>query len=727
MRGFGIHAARCALACASILAAIGTGAARASGGSPPDAPFNNAPTDDAFGLPADPLLCVDVTDPEGDPLDVTFRGRAVDTASRPDFRMVVLPDTQLYALDYPEIFAAQARWIADNVAALNIRFATQTGDCVENGENSRLEWERADAALRALEDPVPTGLPEGLPFGVAVGNHDQSPFGWAGTISNEGFTTTLYNTYFGEPRFGLRRYYGGHYGQTNDNHYALFSASGFDFIVIHLEYDQGSTSALRAAVIDWADALLQAHPDRHGIVVSHYVMHVLGAFSNQGQAIYDALKDNPNLILMLCGHTRGVGQRTDVFGGNTVHTMVADFTDQPNGGNGWLRMLTFSPDDDEIRVQTYSPWIDMSRTDAANDFTLPFTMDASGSFEPIGTVSAVASGGTACLAWPGREPGKTYEWHVEVSDGVSVTTGADWSFGSDGTCAGAAACDDGDACTTDTCGGSGTCEIVAVPGCCVADADCDDLDPCTADACDVGTNQCGWTPLPDGDADGACDARDNCPATSNGAQSDLDRDGTGDACDTCTDRDFDGFGDPGFGPNTCPDDNCPTRSNAGQGDGDADGTGDACDCSPGDPLDQPPATVGPSLAVTGTAPTSLQWSDGGLPGGFRLYRGWRRSQDAFAFNAYCARDALVTPGTTDDLDPLPGSLFFYLVTRTGCGESDAGADGNGVPRTITDPCPSHGTDADGDGVEQAIDNCPLVPNGSQADADGDGLGDACDA
>ena len=36
------------------------------------------------------------------------------------------------------------------------------------------------------------------------------------------------------------------------------------------------------------------------------------------------------------------------------------------------------------------------------------------------------------------------------------------------------------------------------------------------------------------------------------------------------------------------------------------------------------------------------------------------------------------------------------------------------------------TDADGDGVPDAIDNCPTVANPSQADSDGDGIGDACD-
>ena len=80
----------------------------------------------------------------------------------------------------------------------------------------------------------------------------------------------------------------------------------------------------------------------------------------------------------------------------------------------------------------------------------------------------------------------------------------------------------------------------------------------------------------DSDGDGLFDAGDNCVSVPNHLQEDRDNDHIGDACDPCTDTDGDGFGDPGFPANTCPDDNCPFKSNPDQRDSDGDGVGDAC-------------------------------------------------------------------------------------------------------------------------------------------------------
>ena len=87
----------------------------------------------------------------------------------------------------------------------------------------------------------------------------------------------------------------------------------------------------------------------------------------------------------------------------------------------------------------------------------------------------------------------------------------------------------------------------------------------------------------DADKDGIKNETDNCRNVSNTDQSDVDRDGIGDACDSCTDTDGDGYGNPGFQANTCPDDNCPTTPNTNQTDTDQDNIGDVCDQCPTDP------------------------------------------------------------------------------------------------------------------------------------------------
>ena len=406
--------------------------------SSPGAPFNLAfnqqpatpvlvaPPNGASGVSTSPTLQVSVSDPEGSPLTVTYYGRPVATSPGPDFTVIGLPDTQYYTGQLNggsnAIFQSQTNWIVANRAARNIVYVGQLGDCVENGDNggNNVEWARADASLSILENPVTTGLPDGIPFGVSVGNHDQSPAG------NPDGTTTFYNQYFGSARFTGRAYYGGHYGTNNDNWFELFSASGMDFIVISFEYDTSPD----AAVLAWADGLLNTYSNRRAIILSHFICNTgnPASFGPQGLAIYEALKARPNLDLMLCGHVPGEGRRQDTLAGNTVHTMLSDYQGRTAGGNGWLRLLEFSPANNEIRVKTYSPWLDQFETDGDSQFTLPYNMSSMPAFQVLGTVNGVPSGSTASLVWPGLSTGTAYEWYAVASDGSASTVGTTATF-----------------------------------------------------------------------------------------------------------------------------------------------------------------------------------------------------------------------------------------------------------------------------------------------------------
>src|SRR5262249_39990098 len=81
-------------------------------------------------------------------------------------------------------------------------------------------------------------------------------------------------------------------------------------------------------------------------------------------------------------------------------------------------------------------------------------------------------------------------------------------------------------------------------------------------------------------------------------------------------------------------------------------------------------------------------------------------------------------GGSDETSENTATTFFACavtlpIDRAGDGVADA-----------MDNCPkvsnTNQKDTDGDGVGDACDNCPLVANANQTDTDADGVGDACD-
>lgn len=215
----------------------------------------------------------------------------------------------------------------------------------------------------------------------------------------------------------------------------------------------------------------------------------------------------------------------------------------------------------------------------------------------------------------------------------------------------------------------------------------------------------------DADVDGAADAADNCLATANPDQADLDADGFGDACDddldgdgvaNATDRcrlvadpaqldlDKDGIGD------ACEDDldgdgvadakdNCPQASNAAQADLDDDNQGDACDAD-------------------------IDWD--GLP----------NAQDNCPYVVNVEQQDLDQDNQGDACEnDLDGDAI--ADDSDNCPLAANANQGNGDGDAFGDACDD---DQDGDGLVNAADNCAGVVNLAQSDQDGDAIGDGCD-
>lgn len=395
----------------------------------PAVPVPLGPT---LSSPADQTeLEVATFDADGDALRVEFFGRMLPQVE--PFSVVVLPDTQYYCEEtngaVAEMFYEQTQWIVENAELYDIRAVLHVGDLVDNGHQSVGEWLIAQSAVETLEQSLPDH-PSGIPYGIAIGNHDQAENSLPGE-------TQFYNQYFGIDRFEGRAYYGGHFGDRNDGSFITFSAGQLDFLAVFVEYDQAGEPEGNAGpdpeVLAWARRVVADHPDHLAIAVGHSCLSGTGPesgnptvdtpFSSQGRIRYEALRGEPNLRMLVCGHVEDEGRRTDVAA-STVHTLLSDYQFDDHGGSGKLRLMTFDPTAGELEVRTYSPYYDQwYETDDAH-FVLPLDLlGGGGAFESIGVVEHVGPGDSASVAWPDLVSGARYEWFAQADDCTHISEG----------------------------------------------------------------------------------------------------------------------------------------------------------------------------------------------------------------------------------------------------------------------------------------------------------------
>ena len=320
---------------------------------------------------------------------------ALAQVTAPDFSVVVLPDTQFYSQSYPQIFTEQTQWIVNNSANYNIQFVLGEGDIVNIAEQP-LQWQNADAAVKLLDNA-------NIPYVLAIGNHDY------GDDDPSTRDTSAYNSYFGPSRYAQYSWYmGGYPSGTNDNFYAEFTVNGKQYLILALEF------VPRDAALVWAKSVLDANPDKEIIVLTHTFTFpdstradqcdnddIPAAGNNQGEDVWQKLLINyPNLSLVLNGHSftpSNAARRADLgLQQNLVNEILADYQNLANGGDGWMRIMTFRPNLNRIDVVTYSPYLNQYMTDSNDQFSI--TWHSTGVTSGTGTVAGSVFGGSAAPA-----------------------------------------------------------------------------------------------------------------------------------------------------------------------------------------------------------------------------------------------------------------------------------------------------------------------------------------
>lgn len=299
------------------------------------------------------------------------------------YTIAVLGDTQNYSQSHPNIFDMQTQWLVDNKTSQNIQFVLHVGDVV-NIDNTT-QWDAAANSLSTLDGE--------LNYAIAPGNHDYS--------SNRAVTQFNQLNRFGPgTAYDTQSTLTGHYPaepNSRTNTYHTFQANGQDFLVLALEFSP------RDEVVTWAESIADSLPNHRAILLTHAYMYDGGQWfddtvdpndpqgrtfdqirdsevnhiesiynprrygwasdGNDGKDLWDKLvKERENMSLVLTGHQF---DELDGFpylltqndGGNDVYQMLVDQQNRTNGGDGWIRLLEFSPDGETVTVKTYSPYL----------------------------------------------------------------------------------------------------------------------------------------------------------------------------------------------------------------------------------------------------------------------------------------------------------------------------------------------------------------------------------
>jgi hypothetical protein len=337
------------------------------------------------------------------------------------FLIPVLPDTQGEVSSSPAMFTSQMNWVAANKAASNIVFALHVGDIINWDTPDHAMWNTASNCFRILDNA-------GIPYAVAVGNHDTAAVtNGGGAAPGSAHTnvriTTEFNTFFPTSRFSRQRatYESG----KSDNAWYVWDADGVHWLVLSLEF------CARQAPVDWAKTVLATHTNYNAIILTHYHLDSNGMISqnNAGygdlspQQVYDQLISRyPNVRLVPNGHVDSSAWRNDAgVNGNRIYQILQDYQGEETGG-GYIRLLDIDTTARTISARMYSSYYNLTKADSLQFLfsNVDFVTDGTTPAAP-GQLNALAiSGSQINLSWADNAGNET-GFEIERKTGAGGT------------------------------------------------------------------------------------------------------------------------------------------------------------------------------------------------------------------------------------------------------------------------------------------------------------------
>jgi hypothetical protein len=292
----------------------------------------------------------------GKPTPTPTPTKPAPTTGDTKFSFAVYPDTQ-QEVGKDTRFINRANWLVKNRSSLDVRFVTHSGDVVNFDTPAHDQYEVASKAMVPLEKA-------GIPYSLAIGNHDTQATGVGGSARDPKNTrklqrdTSTFNAYFNAGRYGGVS--GAFEKNKVDNVYSLYEAGDVKWMVLVLELWP------RQSVVDWAKKEVAAHPDHNVVVVTHEYLTGGGGIAQSAQygdtspqKLHDQLiSQYSNIRMVFSGHVGLAGNRVDTgVHGNKIYSFL---TTMHSGRSNPIRLVEIDTKANSINTRIYAPWDDVT-------------------------------------------------------------------------------------------------------------------------------------------------------------------------------------------------------------------------------------------------------------------------------------------------------------------------------------------------------------------------------
>ncbi len=269
------------------------------------------------------------------------------------YSFAIVGDTQIVTESAPDKLTRIYDYLAEVVEEKNLKFVFGLGD-ITNG-NRIWEWAIAKQVITKLDGVVP--------YSIVRGNHDGA---------------REYNAAF--PYSEFKDSVDGSFDNTMQTTYQTFKVGNIKYLSLALDF------AYTDAQINWANEVIESHPDYNVIITTHIYLHEGGTTKDLSAKKYGAdfdpadlwdkiIRKHKNIVMIISGHVpidKIITSTVTGDNGNKIRQFLIDpqGLDKNEEPTGLVAFFYFSEDGKTVHTDYYSTIKNRYRKGSNLTFTL---------------------------------------------------------------------------------------------------------------------------------------------------------------------------------------------------------------------------------------------------------------------------------------------------------------------------------------------------------------------